>query len=119
MDATTGRGREASTGVQHARLVPTKDSGRRSDQARLARCSAQILMFGAGFVTVMNAASPLHGVDTGALRITGVITVVASLLLIKLPWERHGRMVSYGVVTASIGALSVSDSWHHYSRNDA
>jgi diguanylate cyclase (GGDEF)-like protein len=76
-------------------------------------------MFGAGFVTIMNAAAPLHGVNTIALRITGVLTILASVVVTRLPWERHARVVSYGVVVAAIAALTASDSWHHYSRNDA
>src|SRR5262245_55071780 len=118
MDQTTGRAGLASATVDATRPGGPNDSGHRAARLRLARASAQILMFGAGFLTILNAASPLHDVNTSALRATGAVTVLVSLLLAKLPWERHARIVSYGVVALAIGALIASDSWHHYSRND-
>src|SRR4051812_32726219 len=119
MDSTTRRARAALRSIGEARLERTDDSSRHHDQVRLARRSAQVLMFGAGFLTIINAASPLHEVNTGALRVTGAVTVLASALLAALPWHKHARVVSYAVVTVAISALVVSDSWHHYSRNDA
>jgi diguanylate cyclase (GGDEF)-like protein len=89
-------------------------------ESRLASRSAQALIFGAGLVTLVNTVlSPLRSVNVGALRVTGAVTVAASLGVSKLPWEKRGRLVSYGVVVAAIIALVATDSWHHYSRNEA
>ncbi len=88
--------------------------------SRLASRSAQALLFGAGLVTVFNSLlSSLESVNAGALRITGALTVAASFVVPWLPWERRGRLVSYGVVVAAMTALVATDGWHHFSRNEA
>jgi len=91
-----------------------------TERVILAARSAQALIFGAGLVTLVNTVlSPLRSVNVGALRLTGMMTVVASFGVPKLPWTKHGRLVSYGVVGAVIAALVATDRWHHYSRNDS
>jgi diguanylate cyclase (GGDEF)-like protein len=71
-------------------------------------------------VTVVNATlSPLRGVDVGALRVTGLVTMGSSLLVPLLPWRRHSRAVSCGITVAAIVALLGTDHWHHYSRNES
>lgn len=85
---------------------------------RFASRSAQMLLLGAGLVTFVNAmVSSLDGVNTAALRVTGVATIAASLLVPLLPWQRRARFASFGIVVASLLALVATDSWHHYSRN--
>src|SRR5579885_881783 len=55
--------------------------------------SAQALFLGAGLVTVMNSwVSSLGGVNIPALRVTGLATMAASLLVPFLPWRRHARL---------------------------
>ena len=63
--------------------------------------------------------SPLQGVNVGALRLTGAVTVAASFGAPKLPWATRGRLVSYGIVVTALAALVATDLWHHYSRNDS
>jgi diguanylate cyclase (GGDEF)-like protein len=85
---------------------------------RLASRSAQGLIFGAGLVTVVNATlSPLHGVDVGALRVTGLMTMSAAFVVPFLPWRKHARAVSCGITIAAIVALVITDHLHHYSRD--
>jgi len=82
--------------------------------------SAQALFVGAGFVTVMNSwVSSLDGVNIAALRVTGLATMAASLLVPFLPWRRHGRLVSWTIVIGAIALLVGSDQWHHYSRDQS
>jgi diguanylate cyclase (GGDEF)-like protein len=101
-------------------LAPDFGTDRSVDSHLLARRSAQMLVFGAGVVTVLNSLlSPLPSVNVRALFITGAVTALASLLMPILPWTMHPRFVSYGVVVASIAALVGTDHWHHYSRSDA
>src|SRR5689334_9105056 len=62
----------------------------------LASRSAQVLLFGAGLVTVVNSlVSRLGGVNVGALRATGLLTMATSFAVPFLPWPRHGRACSY------------------------
>jgi diguanylate cyclase (GGDEF)-like protein len=87
---------------------------------RLASRSAQVLLFGAGLVTVVNSlVSKLAGVNVTALRATGVLTMATSFLVPFLPWQKHGRLVSYGIVVGALAALAGSDAIHHYSRNQS
>src|SRR5262245_9400637 len=99
----------------------TSAPGLRNDPgAALARRGAQVLIFGAGLVTVVNSVlSPLHRVDASALRLTGLVTMLASFAIPILPWRTHTRIVSYSVLVAAITALVVTDYVHHYSRDDA
>ncbi len=91
-----------------------------AERATLAARSAQALICGAGLVTLANTVlSPLRSVNVGALRLTGAMTVAASFGVAKLPWAKHGRLVSYSIVVAVIAALVATDRWHHYSRNDS
>jgi diguanylate cyclase (GGDEF)-like protein len=91
-----------------------------TDTARLASRSAQVLLFGAGLVTVVNSlVSRLGGVNVGALRVTGVLTMATSFLVPFLPWQKHGRLVSYGIVVGALAALAGTDAIHHYSRNQS
>jgi diguanylate cyclase (GGDEF)-like protein len=91
-----------------------------TESATLAARSAQALILGAGLVTLANTVlSPLREVNVGALRLTGAVAVAASFGVSKLPWAKHGRLVSYGVVVTAIAALVATDIWHHYSRNDS
>jgi diguanylate cyclase (GGDEF)-like protein len=92
-----------------------------TDGASMLACrSAQALVFGAGVVTVLNTVlSPLHGVNVGALRLTGLATIATSFAVPFLPWERRGRLASYTVVAVAMFALVATDQWHHYSRNDS
>jgi diguanylate cyclase (GGDEF)-like protein len=86
----------------------------------LARRAAEILIFGAGLVTVANSTlSPLRSVDVRALRLTGLVTMLASFAIPALPWRTHARLVSYGVLTAAMTALVATDYLHHYSRDPA
>jgi diguanylate cyclase (GGDEF)-like protein len=101
-------------------LAPDSDAGGDDDTDLLARRSAQILILGAGVVTVLNSLlTPLPTVNVRALFLTGVATALASVLVPMLPWTKHPQVVSYGIVVASIGALVATDGWHHYSRSDA
>jgi diguanylate cyclase (GGDEF)-like protein len=87
---------------------------------RLASRSAQVLFFGAGLVTVVNSlVSKLGGVNVGALRATGLLTMATSFVVPFLPWQRHARLVSYGIVVGALAALAGSDAIHHYSRNQS
>lgn len=86
--------------------------------ARLASRSAQMLLLGAGLVTFLNATvSSLDGVNISALRVTGIATIAASLLVPALPWQSRSRLASLSVVVVSFLALVATDHWHHYSRN--
>ena len=86
----------------------------------LASRSAQALVFGAGLVTFLNTVlSPLRGVNTGALRLTGLATMAASFGVPFLPWKKRGRLSSYAVAVAAMVALVGTDPWHHYSRNES
>jgi diguanylate cyclase (GGDEF)-like protein len=90
------------------------------ESRRLASRSAQVLLFGAGLVTVVNASvSYLQGVNVGALRVTGLVTMAASLVVPFMPFRNHGRLVSYGIVVAALVALVGTDHLHHYSRSDS
>jgi diguanylate cyclase (GGDEF)-like protein len=97
------------------RYVPYSD-----DPNLLARRSAQVLILGAGLVTVLNSVlTPLPTVNVRALFFTGAATALLSFVVPALPWANHSRAVGYGIVVASIGALVGTDGWHHYSRSDA
>ena len=86
--------------------------------AALARGGAQVLIFGAGLVTVVNSAlSPLHRVDASALRLTGLVTMFVSFAVLALPWRSHRRCVSGGIFVAALVALVGTDYLHHYSRD--
>ena len=101
-------------------LAPDSDAGPNGDTHLLARRSAQILLLGAGVVTVLNSlVTPLPTVNVRALFVTGMATALASLVVPTLPWTKHPRAVSYCIVVASIAALVGTDGWHHYSRSDA
>jgi diguanylate cyclase (GGDEF)-like protein len=79
-----------------------------------------MLLFGAGLVTVVNSlVSKLNGVNIGALRATGVLTMATAFLVPFLPWQKHGRLVSYGIVVGALAALAGTDTIHHYSRNQS
>jgi diguanylate cyclase (GGDEF)-like protein len=113
---------ETATGTDHAARPANRDitTPAADISARLARRSAQALIFGAGLVTMVNTVlSPLRDVNIGALRVTGAVTAAASFGVSKLPWEQHRRLVSYSIVVAAIAALVATDSWHHYSRNQS
>jgi len=108
-------GRAGDKGGRPARRVGGSDN-----VAWLASRSAQALIFGAGLVTVMNTlSSRLAGVNTGALRITGVVTMLASFGVPMLPWKRHARLVSFGIAVAAMIALVGTEQWHHYARNES
>jgi diguanylate cyclase (GGDEF)-like protein len=95
-------------------------AGPNADTHLLARRSAQILILGAGIVTILNSLlTPLPTVNVRALFLTGVATALSSALVPALPWTRHPRAMSYAIVVAAIAALVGTDGWHHYSRSDA
>ena len=113
-----GAGREVTSARAEAN-PETADRGGPVQQ-RLASRSAQALVFGAGLVTFVNTVlSPLPGVNVGALRLTGLVTMTASFAVPMLPWEKRGRLASYTVVVAAMIALVATDQWHHYSRNES
>jgi diguanylate cyclase (GGDEF)-like protein len=86
----------------------------------LARTGAQVLIFGAGLVTVVNSTlSPLHRVDASALRLTGLATMFVSFAVLALPWRRNARYVSGAIFAAALVALVGTDYLHHYSRDSS
>src|SRR4051812_5528485 len=100
--------------------APDRGTQGHDDAHLLARRSAQILILGAGIVTVFNSLlTPLPTVNVRALFFTGAATALASLLVPKLPWANHPCAVSYGIVVTSVAALVGTDGLHHYSRSDA
>jgi diguanylate cyclase (GGDEF)-like protein len=91
-----------------------------TDADRLASRSAQVLLFGAGLITTVNSlVSHLDGVNIEFLRATGLLTMVASFAVPFLPWPRHRRLCSWGIITGALATLVGADAVHHYSRSQS
>jgi len=113
--AVKGLDRAGETSGRDARSAVSTEN-----VSSLASRSAQALVFGAGLVTVLNTvSSSLAGVNVEALRITGLVTMVASFGVPFLPWRSHSRLVSCAIVVAAIVALVTTEQWHHYARNES
>jgi diguanylate cyclase (GGDEF)-like protein len=89
-------------------------------EVRLLSRSAAVLFLGAGAVTVANTLlSSLPGVHVGALRVTGVLSMLVAFLVLLLPWSRHLRPVAFGLILGALGFLVVSDQFNHFSHSQS
>ena len=90
------------------------------DTARFVSWSAAALFLGAGLLTVLNSYfGHLRGTDSGALRMTGIVSIAAALGVPFLPWSRHRRAMAAALVLGALAFVVVSDHFNHYSHLDA
>ncbi|HEY5012473.1 MAG TPA: EAL domain-containing protein [Acidimicrobiia bacterium] len=124
------RERYFETAVEHERrrLRGLADENARGDltsderaaEVRFTSRSAATLFAGAGGVTIANAfLSRLDHVDVGALRVTGVLSLLCALVTFFLPWARYERVISGTIVLGAIAFLAVSDHFDHFSRTES
>jgi diguanylate cyclase (GGDEF)-like protein len=60
-----------------------------------------------------------HLVDTSALRVTGIVTMLLGAVIYTLPWRLHARSLGWLVIFGAVTLLAVTDQIHHFSRSEA
>jgi diguanylate cyclase (GGDEF)-like protein len=115
-ESTTQQERErfAALAGGDAAGAPTRSL---SSDARFAKLSALTLFLAAGFVTFANSfVIHSHLIDVGALRVTGIVTVLLGAVIYMLPWRLHARALGWLVIFGAVTLLAGTDQLHHFSR---
>ena len=104
----------------HARAWYSTADASDLTEPRFVGRTLSAMFLGSGVVAFSNSLiSRLDHVDLGALRVTGLISVLFALVALFLPWERHFRAVANSVVVGTLVFLVASDHFNHYSRSES
>jgi len=89
-------------------------------EVRLLSRSASFLFFGAGTIAVANSyLASLHGANIQALRLTGLLSMLAAFGVPLLPWSWNRRFVASGLVVAAVSFVVLSDQLNHFSHTQS
>lgn len=89
-------------------------------EARLLSRSASFLFFGAGTIAVANSyLASLHGANIQALRLTGLLSMLAAFGVPLLPWSWNRRLVASSLVIGAVGFVVLSDQLNHFSHTQS